>query len=339
LAQAIFGSNIRSALVVVSILKGRTALGSGMSEPSPKEAKTEEQGGSKGGGALHPELQKKLEEYRAKRAFDPTKWADDKCAKFNEYMRTCRLSGCVVSVSGGVDSALTLALCMHAKKMEGSPIKRVVGLCQPIHSSDWALARGKENITAAGAELVVVDQTDLHTQLAGLVEKGVGVEGKSFAQGQLRSYMRTPVGYYVAQLVSQGGHPCVVMGTGNMDEDGYLAYFCKAGDGVVDVQLISDIHKSEVFKVSAQLGVPENTLKAPPSADLWDGQTDEEELGFSYDFIELFTGAFLPLSEEARTAFTASLSAEAQEEFKKSRALAEAVHNRNKHKIGGVKNL
>jgi NH3-dependent NAD+ synthetase len=59
----------------------------------------------------------------------------------------------------------------------------------------------------------------------------------------MRSYMRTPVGYYCAQLLSQAGTPCVVMGTGNRDEDGYLAYFCKAGDGVVDIQLIADLHK------------------------------------------------------------------------------------------------
>jgi NAD+ synthase (glutamine-hydrolysing) len=71
-----------------------------------------------------------------------------------------------------------------------------------------------------GCESVVVDQSALHEQLVGLVDGAVGVEGKGFATGQLRSYMRTPVGYYVAQLLSQAGTPCVVMGTGNMDEDG-----------------------------------------------------------------------------------------------------------------------
>jgi NAD+ synthase (glutamine-hydrolysing) len=50
----------------------------------------------------------------------------------------------------------------------------------------------------------------------------MGVKSKPFASGQLRSYMRTPVGYYVAQLLSQEGLPAIVMGTGNQDEDGYL---------------------------------------------------------------------------------------------------------------------
>ena len=127
--------------------------------------------------------------------------------------------------------------------------------------------------------------------------------------------MRTPVGYYVAQLFSQQGTPAIVMGTGNMDEDGYLGYFCKAGDGVVDVSTISDLHKSEVFAVSRALGVPSQTLDAAPSADLWDGQTDEGELGLTYDFIELFTGMFLKLDEAKKAAFVASLSPDAKKQF------------------------
>eukprot|EP01064_Diplonema_japonicum_P024852 TRINITY_DN3560_c2_g4_i1.p1 TRINITY_DN3560_c2_g4~~TRINITY_DN3560_c2_g4_i1.p1 ORF type:complete len:291 (+),score=80.92 TRINITY_DN3560_c2_g4_i1:57-929(+) len=289
--------------------------------------------------SLHADLKAKLEEYRTKRAFDPAKWTEDKCAKFNKYMKDCGLKACVCSVSGGVDSAVTLALCTHAKKQEGSVIQRVAGLCQPIHSSDWALARGKENITACGAEEMVADQTELHTQLAAIVEKAANIEGKAFAKGQLRSYMRAPTQYYVAQLMSQEGAPCIVMGTGNQDEDGYLAYFCKAGDGVVDVQLISDLHKSEVFKVGRYLKVPENTLQAAPSADLWDGQTDEDELGFTYDFIEMFTGLYLPMNEEGQAAFKASLSKEGLEQFEDWSAKAVAVHKRNSHKIGGVKNL
>jgi NAD+ synthase (glutamine-hydrolysing) len=63
-------------------------------------------------------------------------------------------------------------------------------------------------------------QTDLHTELSSKVDAALGVVGGDFAKGQLRSYMRTPVIYYVAQLTSQAGFPCVVMGTGNKDEDG-----------------------------------------------------------------------------------------------------------------------
>lgn len=147
------------------------------------------------------------------------------------------------------------------------------------------------------------------------------------------------MGYYVAQLLGQSGTPCIVMGTGNRDEDGYLGYFCKAGDGVVDVQLIADLHKSEVFKVGAVLGVPESILNSPPSADLWEGQTDENELGVTYDFVELYTGWYLPLPDAKKKEFLDSLDEETKKEWDHYSAICETVHRRNAHKLNGPKNL
>ncbi|KAG5496228.1 hypothetical protein JKF63_02529 [Porcisia hertigi] len=288
---------------------------------------------------LHPELQRVLQEHRKARSFDPTAWIEMKCAKLNDYMRRCHLKACVTSVSGGIDSAVVLALCARAMQSHDSPIEKNVGLCQPIHSSEWALRRGKENITACGATEVVVDQTDFHVHLAALVEKAVGIKGSNFARGQLRSYMRTPPGFYVAQLLSQEGAPAIVMGTGNKDEDFYLGYFCKAGDGVVDVQIISDLHKSEVFLVAEELGVPANTRYAAPSADLWEAQTDEEELGFPYDFVELFTGWYLEQRESSKLEFLKGLSDDARNQFERYVAACELVHSRNAHKLHGQVNL
>jgi NAD+ synthase (glutamine-hydrolysing) len=288
---------------------------------------------------MHTDLVAKLEAYRATRGFDVEKWTNDKCKMFNEYMASCGLKAAVVSISGGIDSAVTLAMVKHASKMEGSPIVKVLGVCQPIHSSAWAANRGAETAVALGCEHITIDQTELHNQLSGIVDTAVGIEGAPFSKGQLRSYMRTPSMYYVAQLLSQAGTPCVVMGTGNMDEDGYLAYFCKAGDGVVDVQLIADLHKSEVFKVGAFLNVPEATLVAAPSADLWEGQTDEDELGFTYDFVELYTGGYLPLDKAAQEEFLASVSTEAKEQFEMWGTTCSTVHRRNAHKFDSPKNL
>jgi NAD+ synthase (glutamine-hydrolysing) len=62
---------------------------------------------------------------------------------------------------------------------------------------------------------------------------------------------------------------------GNYDEDGYLRYFCKAGDGTVDVQMIADLHKSEVVLVAKELGVSQNILVSPPTADLWEGTMND----------------------------------------------------------------
>jgi len=284
-------------------------------------------------------LQAKLEAYRKKRNFDAKSWVNKKVEKFNEYLLKCGLKAALVSLSGGVDSAVTLGLMKRALDAKNSPLKRIMAVAQPIHSSDWALNRAKECAQDLHVELIVVDQTEQHTRLCDLVEKASGIKGKPFATGQLRSYMRTPVGYYVAQLLSQEGTPCVVMGTGNQDEDGYLAYFCKAGDGVVDIQLIADLHKSEVFKVGAEIGVPKSILVAPPSADLWPGQTDEDELGFTYDFIELFTGEYLKLDDKSKKSFVDSLGSEARTQFDSWSKSCTGVHDRNSHKLGGVVNI
>ena len=149
--------------------------------------------------------------------------------------------------------------------------------------------------------------------------------------------MRTPTNYYASQLLKEQGFPAIVIGTGNKDEDGYLAYFCKYGDGAVDVQLISDLHKSEVFQVGKFLGIPESILEAPPSADLWEGHTDEEEMGFSYDFIEFYTGYYLDL--EDKITFVNSLSDFSKAEFLRYEGLCVGIHNRNAHKLAGVINL
>ncbi len=244
-----------------------------------------------------------LRTYREERRFSSKYFVRSKVKKLNEYLGKHNLSGAVLSVSGGVDSALTLALLKQTAELPNSNLKKIWAISQPIHSSDWALARAKELCEKMEIELKIIDQTELYDNITKLVSSVTDVTENKFSGGQLRSYMRTPINYYCAQLLSQMGYPAIVMGTGNMDEDGYLAYFCKAGDGVVDVQLIADLHKSEVFKCAEYLGVPDSIVKAKPSADLWDGQEDEKELGFTYDFIEFYTGWYLKLNEEQKKKF------------------------------------
>ena len=173
---------------------------------------------------LTPQLNERLLSLRAKRNFNSKEWVVQKAGMLNDYMRQCGLKACTISVSGGVDSAVMYGLCSIASKQPGSPIQRVVGIAQPIHSTASIWRRALELQPAFGGEVITVDQTALHSQLDAIVTGAMGVTSKPFASGQLRSYMRTPVGYYVAQLLSQEGTPAIVMGTGNQDEDGYLMY-------------------------------------------------------------------------------------------------------------------
>ena len=243
----------------------------------------------------------------------------------------------MVSVSGGIDSAVTYALMLEASKAPNSPIRKAYGIAQPIHSTAKVWQRAYE-LRSLGGTVVTIDQTNLFDQLVAKVGSEAGLKGSQFADGQLRSYMRTPVNYYVAQLLSSSGFPTIVLGTGNYDEDGYLRYFCKAGDGTVDVQLIADLHKSEVFAVARELKVPQSILVAPPTADLWEGQTDEGEMGFSYDFVELYT-TWLKYSEAEQQAFLAKLNPEAKAYFTTTGNLARTIHERNAHKASWPINL
>lgn len=162
-----------------------------------------------------------------------------------------------------------------------------------------------------------------------IVNKQLKIEGKSFADGNLRSYMRTPTAFYTAQLLGQDGCPAVVIGTGNMDEDGYLYYFSKAGDGISDIQLIQDLHKSEVYEVARHLHLDKKLVDAVPSADLWAGQTDEDEIGWSYDAVELWVEL---MAHEEVAQVEQKLSGKELEQFKAMGARLEQIHRKNSHK-------
>jgi NAD+ synthase len=79
----------------------------------------------------------------------------------------------------------------------------------------------------------------------------------------------------------------LVLGTGNRAEL-TVGYFTKHGDAGVDLMPLADLTKTEVRAVAREIGVPERIVERPPSAGLWEGQTDEEELGLTYRQIDTY---------------------------------------------------
>ena len=280
-----------------------------------------------------------LKKYRDEKTFNPSEWVNNICIKFNNYLKEHNLSSAVISLSGGIDSSVTLMLLKKVSELHDTQLKKIYAVNQPIHSSKWSIDRSHELCNLFNIELITIDQTDNHDNVLNKVNDEINIIGNIYSQGMFRSYMRTPINYYLAQLLNEKGFPSVVVGTGNKDEDGYLGYYCKYGDGGVDIQLISNLHKSEVFTVGKYLQIPASIINAPPSADLWDGQEDEKDLGISYDFIELYTGYFLPLSEKDKIRFVEELDDETQNNFREYKNICEKIHKKNSHKFKGVINL
>ncbi len=287
---------------------------------------------------LHPELVTLLVELRERRAFDPCAYVAAKTYALNAYLRTFKLTTCVIAVSGGIDSAVTLAIADVAKKQPGSPITQIVPLALPVFKGEYttnqeaATRRGEELMEKFGVKRHTIDLTQAYLELKKAVDTSIGTEGAPWAAGQLVSYLRTPTIYYVTSLMSQQEQPSIVCGTTNRDEGAYLGYFGKASDGMVDLQLISDLHKSEVRSVAQYLQVPESIIAAVPTGDMFDGRVDEEVFGAGYDFVELYLLLKSFEQEYDRAAYLDKLSEVAKEQYEVLASRLEDLHRYNGHK-------
>lgn len=102
----------------------------------------------------------------------------------------------------------------------------------------------------------------------------------NLAVGNLKARIRMSIIYYYANAKNY-----LVSGTGNKSEI-LIGYFTKHGDGACDMEPIGDLYKTEVYKLSKYLNVQDEIIKKPPRAGLWENQTDEAEIGMSYDLLD-----------------------------------------------------
>ena len=288
---------------------------------------------------LLPELREALTRLRRRRGFDAGRYVRAKGSVLNFYLENARLNACVVGVSGGIDSAVVLGLAAHAKLQHDSPLQKIVAVLMPIfdvgatHQSE-AANRGREVSETFGVEPVLLDLSSAHSALKTAVDTALNVTGEAWASGQLVSYARTPALYYITSLLTQQGDSGVLLGTTNRDEGGYLGFIGKASDAMVDVQLISDLHKSEVRKVAEFLSVPASVMQATPTGDMYDGRADEEVFGAPYDFVELYL-LYKDLTLPERDGLQEGWSGEAKNQFQFFAHNLEELHRYNCHKYLG----
>lgn len=106
------------------------------------------------------------------------------------------------------------------------------------------------------------------------------LEENELAIGNLKARIRMSIIYYYANAKNY-----IVSGTGNKSEI-LIGYFTKYGDGACDIEPIGDLYKNDVYRLAEFMNVPQEILDKPPRAGLWNNQTDEAEIGMSYDLID-----------------------------------------------------
>lgn len=285
----------------------------------------------------HKEIINLLENYRRMKYFNALEYAQKKASLLNQYMKKFGLKSCVVAVSGGIDSAAVLALVNYASQLPDSPIEKIIAVSLPVSQSIGATGqleatqRAEELCKKLNIKLHTIELNTAHKNIENLVSESLDIKSEAWALGQLVAHTRTPTLYYTATLLTQEGLPAIIVGTTNRDEGLYLGYFGKASDGLVDVQLISDLHKSEVYKVAQEFKVPKSILTVSPQGDMYDGRVDEEVFGASYDFVEYYLH-FMSLSTQLQQEIINSLSKEALEQFNFFKNNLDNLHKYNRHK-------
>ncbi len=196
-------------------------------------------------------------------------------------------NGFVFGLSGGIDSAVVARLCQLATP------GHVLGVIMPCYSQTQDEQDARLVAEAFDIPVVRVDLSRAFDALGATLDDALKEQQPKLAvnvvdikqrlpRANIKPRMRMTSLYYIANAMNY-----VVAGTGNRSEI-TLGYYTKYGDGGVDVLPIGGLLKSEVRALARELGVPEPVITKAPTAGLWPGQTDEAEMGFSYELLELY---------------------------------------------------
>ena len=226
-------------------------------------------------------MNKILEEYEK----NIDKHIEELANKIKNVYESSHSNGFVIGMSGGIDCATVMALCHYAKVP-------VIAFTMPYEANtSKQRIKGMDDAKACCDKFNIPLYTlDISNSANALIEQVddnlskdlINVDKLQLAKANILPRMRMINLYYVAQLTNR-----LVIGTGNLSEI-VMGYFTKWGDGANDFNPIKTICKSQIYLIAKRLGVPQDIIDKQPSADLWDEQTDEKEMGLSYEEIDNF---------------------------------------------------
>ncbi len=206
-----------------------------------------------------------------------------------DYLEKTHCQKYILGISGGVDSSLCAALARNAVGKD-----RLLCLILPIESSK----KDEEDAKLLAQELdlnyVVVDNSEAFKSFVKTNEQ-LGVTFDRSTLGNFKARLRMCTLYAYAQKYNG-----LVIGTDNADER-YTGYFTKHGDGACDILPIAHLLKGEVVEASKILGISDYLAERVPTASLFEGQTDETEMGITYkDLDKYILGGKVAPEVEAR---------------------------------------
>jgi NAD+ synthase len=187
-----------------------------------------------------------------------------------DYAAQAGAAGYVIGLSGGIDSACTAVLCQRALG------EHVLGVLMPCHSAPEDAATAHLVATNFALPTITVDLAPAYDALLTTLPSGIS----ALAQANIKARLRMTTLYALGQT-----HGYLVAGTGNKSELA-IGYFTKYGDGGVDVEPLGKLYKWQVRQLARELGIPRPVIDRPPTAGLWAGQTDEGEMGITYDDLD-----------------------------------------------------
>ena len=192
----------------------------------------------------------------------------------SNYVKSANAENIIVGLSGGIDSAVTAALCT---KTLGN--KNVFGLGLPCGSISKDLEDAKLVAKSLEIYFTVLDLNPVHEKFLSII--GSNYKRNNMADANLKPRLRMIALYFYGQTKGKS----LIAGTSNRAELA-IGYFTKYGDGAADFEPLASLYKQEVRELAKILGIPERIITKPPSAGLWAGQTDEGEIGLTYDIID-----------------------------------------------------
>jgi NAD+ synthase len=206
---------------------------------------------------------------------------EEKCRKLRDVLGHAGRGRLVIGLSGGIDSAVAMALAARALGAE-----HVIAVRMPSrHTEQVHLDDAAASAVAAGLPDENLLTVSIEPVLDGLSSARPTVAGSDIRFGNASARSRMLVVYDLAQELH-----ALVLGTENRSEN-LLGYFTRFGDAASDIEPISDLYKTEVRLAARVLGQPEAVITKHPTAGLWGGQTDEQELGFTYRDADLALAA------------------------------------------------